>query len=123
MADKEALPVVYGQGHGAFDKSPFYHAFIGDKSSVFSTTDRQDHAQKRKLVSQAFSYGSLLNLTPLISAIVRSFVEKLDKICESEEYVDALVWFNYLAFDLLSDLAFGEPIGMVEKVRFFILIF
>lgn len=54
----------------------------------------------------------------MISAIVSIFVEKLDKISESEEYVDALVWFNYLAFDLLSDLAFGEPIGMVEKVRF-----
>ncbi|KDQ28680.1 hypothetical protein PLEOSDRAFT_175903 [Pleurotus ostreatus PC15] len=115
VADKDALPIVYGQGHRAFDKSPFYHAFIGDKPSVFSTTDRQDHAQKRKLVSQAFSYGSLLNLTPLISAIVSSFVEKLDKISESGEYIDALVWFNYLAFDLLSDLAFGEPIGMVEK--------
>lgn len=40
----------------------------------------------------------------------------MDKMCERKEFFDALLWFNYLAFDILSDLAFGERIGMVEKV-------
>ena len=29
--------------------------------------------------------------------------------------VDALNWFNYLAFDIIGDLAFGTPFGMLEK--------
>lgn len=29
--------------------------------------------------------------------------------------MDALHWFNYLAFDIIGDLAFGAPFGMVEK--------
>lgn len=29
--------------------------------------------------------------------------------------LDALNWFNYLAFDIIGDLAFGAPFGMVEK--------
>lgn len=41
---------------------------------------------------------------------------QLDRICEVGEQVDALLWFNYLAFDVLSDLAFGEPIDMVGNV-------
>ncbi|KAL0948853.1 hypothetical protein HGRIS_008974 [Hohenbuehelia grisea] len=122
VADKDAIPVIYGQGTGAFDKSPFYHAFVGNKPSVFSTTDRQDHSQKRRLVSQAFAYNSLLQLTPFISSIIHLFVEKLDDICLSEQFVDALPWFNYLAFDLLSDLAFGEPIGMVDKGSDFVIV-
>ena len=32
--------------------------------------------------------------------------------------MDVLLWFNYLAFDIISDLAFGEPLGMVNKVRY-----
>ena len=28
---------------------------------------------------------------------------------------DALNWFNYLAFDVIGDLAFGQPFGMLEK--------
>jgi len=29
--------------------------------------------------------------------------------------IDALHWFNYLAFDIIGDLAFGAPFGMLEK--------
>lgn len=29
--------------------------------------------------------------------------------------MDALNWFNYLAFDVIGDLAFGAPFGMLEK--------
>lgn len=33
--------------------------------------------------------------------------------------MDALNWFNYLAFDVIGDLAFGAPFGMLEKGRDF----
>jgi len=29
--------------------------------------------------------------------------------------IDCLHWFNYLAFDIIGDLAFGAPFGMLEK--------
>ena len=29
--------------------------------------------------------------------------------------IDCLPWFNYLAFDIIGDLAFGAPFGMLEK--------
>lgn len=29
--------------------------------------------------------------------------------------IDALHWFNYLAFDIIGDLAFGSPFGMLER--------
>ena len=29
--------------------------------------------------------------------------------------MDALHWFNYLAFDIIGDLAFGAPFGMLER--------
>lgn len=116
VADKDAISVIYGQGNEAFHKSHFYDAFVCDQPSVFSTTDRQDHARKRRLVSQAFSYKSLQECTTFIHEILAVFVEKIDEMCDRDEEVDALVWFNYLAFDVLSDLAFGEPIGMVENV-------
>lgn len=117
VAHKDAITVVYGQGSGAFDKSAYYHAFVSDKASLFSTTDRKDHSQKRKLVSQAFSYRSLQQVAPFLHANINLFVEKLDDLCRTNEYFDALQWFNYLAFDILSDLAFGEAIGMVSRVR------
>lgn len=29
--------------------------------------------------------------------------------------IDALPWLNFLAFDIIGDLAFGTPFGMLEK--------
>lgn len=29
--------------------------------------------------------------------------------------IESLNWFNYLAFDIIGDLAFGAPFGMLEK--------
>jgi benzoate 4-monooxygenase len=31
--------------------------------------------------------------------------------------LNALSWFNYIAFDIIGDLAFGTPFGMLEKGR------
>lgn len=33
--------------------------------------------------------------------------------------IDALHWFNYLAFDIIGDLAFGQPFGMLEREKDF----
>ena len=35
---------------------------------------------------------------------------------DCSEVVDILQWMNYLAFDVLSDLAFGNRLGMVKMV-------
>jgi benzoate 4-monooxygenase len=31
--------------------------------------------------------------------------------------LDALNWFNYLAFDIIGDLAFGAPFDMLKKAK------
>ena len=117
VSHKDAIQVVYGQGTGAFDKSPFYGAFIGSHASIFSTTDRQEHAHKRRLLSHAFAYRSIIAFEPLLQDSLQRLVYKFDELCESNQIFDALVWFNYLAFDILSVLAFGEAIGMLDNVN------
>ncbi|KAJ7611713.1 cytochrome P450 [Roridomyces roridus] len=68
------------------------------------------------LVSHAFSRSALMEFIPLIQETIGVFRDRLDGFCSSQgAFFDALPWFNYLAFDILSDLAFGERIGMLEK--------
>jgi benzoate 4-monooxygenase len=52
------------------------------------------------------------------------FAQKWDNISKSQKNpntgyasIDALHWFNYLAFDIIGDLAFGAPFGMLEHGR------
>lgn len=47
------------------------------------------------------------------------FVKRWDEMSENAHgqfaKIDCLQWFNYLAFDMIGDLAFGQPFGMLEK--------
>ncbi|KAF7333317.1 Benzoate 4-monooxygenase [Mycena venus] len=116
VASPEALSVIYGQGPRAPAKSPFYDSFVcNGKPSIFSTRDRQDHSTKRRVVSHAFSSSALQEFIPLIHSTIGDFTQRLDEFCLKGEYFDVLLWFNYLAFDVLSDLAFGERIGMLKQ--------
>ncbi|KAF7340718.1 Benzoate 4-monooxygenase [Mycena sanguinolenta] len=116
VAAPEAISVIYGQGPRAPAKSAFYDAFVcNGKPSIFSTRDRLDHSMKRRVVSHAFSSSALQEFIPLIHSTIGDFTQRMDEFCAKEEYFDALLWFNYLAFDLLSDLAFGERIGMLKQ--------
>ncbi|KAF8995046.1 benzoate para-hydroxylase [Cyathus striatus] len=115
ISDYTEIDTVFGQGTRALDKSKFYDAFVCGTPSVFSTTDRNEHSKKRKLLSRAFSYESLRKCTALIENSLQQFFQELNKISDTGEVIDVLEWLNHLAFDILSDLAFGEAIGMVNK--------
>lgn len=50
------------------------------------------------------------------------WVAQLDRISEiptpsGYTEMNAMPWFSYLAFDIIGDLAFGAPFGMVDKGR------
>ncbi|KAH7102241.1 cytochrome P450 [Auriculariales sp. MPI-PUGE-AT-0066] len=125
FASSEAPARVYAQGSAALDKSPFYRAFyVQGSESLFSTQSRALHSSKRRLLSQPFSYQSIRGFECFMRESLGRFVHRLDRICAGDRfgdavrpgnYIDVLLWFNYLAFDIISDLAFGEPLGMVNK--------
>ncbi|KAJ6535087.1 benzoate para-hydroxylase [Mycena capillaripes] len=113
--DAEAIPFVYGHGNAALLKSKYYDSFVAGAPSVFSTTDRADHTRKRRLASHAFSVKSLHSLSPFVQNVVEEFVYQLDNFAGSGSPIDMMKWFNYLAWDIISDLAFGEAVGFVKR--------
>lgn len=114
--DADAIPFVYGHGSAALLKTKYYDSFVAGAPSVFSTTDKADHTRKRRLASHAFSVRSLHSLAPFVQTVVEEFAYKLDDLAGSGSYIDMMKWFNYLAWDIISDLAFGEAIGFVKRV-------
>ncbi|KAL2022359.1 hypothetical protein VTK56DRAFT_5426 [Thermocarpiscus australiensis] len=117
--DDEAIPVIYGHGNG-FLKSSFYDAFVSIQRGLFNTRDRAEHSRKRKIVSHTFSVKSIAQFEPYIHSNLELFIRQLDSLIERSTspdgaaYVDCLHWFNYLAFDVIGDLAFGAPFGMLS---------
>lgn len=100
----------------------FYDAFVSIKRGLFNTRDRAEHTRKRKLVSHTFSARSITQFEPYIKNNLQIFVSKWDELVKNSSSaggqrvanIDCLKWFNYLAFDIIGDLAFGAPFGMLS---------
>ncbi|KAK3941028.1 cytochrome P450 [Diplogelasinospora grovesii] len=122
ICDDEAINVIYGHGNG-FLKSSFYDVFVSIRRGLFNTRDRTEHTRKRKIVSHTFSLKSISQFEPYIHSNLELFVRQWDNLIESSKtknadkaaHVDCLQWFNFLAFDVIGDLAFGAPFGMLSS--------
>ncbi|KAJ3501164.1 hypothetical protein NLJ89_g9465 [Agrocybe chaxingu] len=135
IAEPDALGIVYAHGNGAL-KSDFYDAFVSIRRGVFNTRDRNEHARKRKIISHIFSQKSVVEFEPQIRVYVGLLIEQWDRLCGlaakgmsgsdgeggwkgegGRLWLDCLPWANYLAFDIVGDLAFGGPFGMLQNAK------
>ena len=81
-----------------------------------------EHSRKRRTVAHTFSIKSIGQFEQYIHSNLELFEKKWNRLCETQADprtgyapIDAMHWFNYLAFDIIGDLAFGAPFGMLEK--------
>ncbi|PFH49587.1 hypothetical protein AMATHDRAFT_147425 [Amanita thiersii Skay4041] len=135
IADPDALNVIYGHGNGAL-KSNFYDAFVSIARGLFNTRDRADHSRKRKIVAHIFSQKSVVEFEPHLQRYVEQLIKQWDRLYDMARkglsgndgeggwkgedgrlWLDVLPWANYLAFDIIGDLAFGAPFGMIEAAQ------
>jgi benzoate 4-monooxygenase len=119
IADADAIQAIYGHGNG-FLKSTYYDVFVSIHRGLFNTRDRAEHTRKRKTVSHTFSTKSIGQFETYMHNNLSTFVRQWDRLSDTAPHggyakIDSLHWFNYLAFDIIGDLAFGAPFGMLEK--------
>ncbi|KAL7946971.1 cytochrome P450 [Trichoderma barbatum] len=74
-----------------------------------------DHARIRKSVANALSQHAMLEQQPLILSHIDKLFEAFRKFSATGEAFDALSWYNYTTFDIIGDLAFGEPFGCLDE--------
>lgn len=75
---------------------------------------KQAHA-RRKALLPAFSRQNLLEMEPVIRTHLERFLGWLEKFDKSNTPVDTFKWFRYLTFDVITDIAFGQQIGMLAS--------
>lgn len=103
--------------------SEYYDAFVSIRRGLFNTRDRAEHTRKRKTISHTFSAKSVGQFEQYMHHNLELLQKQWDQRAATQNggwyQMDALNWFNYLAFDVIGDLAFGAPFGMLEKGRDF----
>ncbi|KAF2149542.1 cytochrome p450 benzoate 4-monooxygenase [Myriangium duriaei CBS 260.36] len=122
IAEPEGLHTVYAHGNG-FLKDHFYESFVSGVPGVFNVRDRSEHTRKRKIIAHAFSPGAVHSFETHMADNLQRWVRQLDRIAQYPAYagsyarMNMMPWCTFLAFDIIGDLAFGSPFGMVEKGR------
>jgi cytochrome P450 len=117
-ATSQAWKDIYGgRAGGELAKHPREYSVktIADHIII---ADATNHARFRRSMAPAFSDRALREQEPLITKYVDLLVARLGKAAESEEATDMVGWYNCATFDLVGDLAFGEPFGCLEEGRY-----
>jgi hypothetical protein len=68
-------------------------------------------------MSPAFSDKALQAQEPVLHQYVDMLIEQLRTQCKGDAggVVDMAKWFNFTTFDLIGDLSFGQPFGLLES--------
>jgi cytochrome P450 len=92
----------------------FFRPLPGEPANIVSA-GREEHGQLRRQLSHGFSEKSMRQQEPLIQKYVDVLIAKLGKQCDGGAASLCLSdWYNYTTFDIIGDLAFGEPFGCLE---------
>ncbi|XHG05829.1 hypothetical protein AWENTII_009043 [Aspergillus wentii] len=105
---------IYGHGHSQLPK---VMSSASNPADIISANDA-DHTRFRKALSHAFSAKGLQAQEPLVIGYVDKLIGRLKDIAESSLPVDMVKWYNLTTFDLIGDLAFGEPFGGLDSSEY-----
>lgn len=111
---------IYGhrkKGQRVFLKDPALYAPTPNGVNAIITANEDDHSRMRRLLTHAFSNKALGEQEEIIQTYADMFIDKLQGLIGStlSQNVDITRWFNFTTFDLIGDLAFGEPFGCLSN--------
>lgn len=123
---QDAWKDIYGHQNGAtikgeeLGKEYYFYRSRNVPPNILSES-RENHGLIRRQLSHGFSDKSLRAQEPIIKGYVDLFIQRLKERCvpgadgSATTEFDMRHWFNYATFDIIGDLAFGEPFGCLEK--------
>ncbi|KAF4466094.1 cytochrome P450 monooxygenase [Fusarium albosuccineum] len=114
----KAFEDIYGHANHQKGRKPFLKSEFYDNpdemSPLGAERDPARHRETRKLLAHSFSESALSQQVPYIMGHVDLFMEQLAKHGQTPKGVN---WFNWLTFDIIGDLAFGESFHAVEEIK------
>ncbi|CAK7201377.1 hypothetical protein SEUCBS139899_004081 [Sporothrix eucalyptigena] len=118
FTNPEAWRDIYGhrQGHPQFHKDPIHVGSVQDipGSTTLTMADDANHSRQRRTLAHAFSQKALLEQESIIRGYVDLFIEKISVFAKTGERLNMCDWFNFTTFDIIGDMAFGEPFGCLR---------
>jgi len=118
----QAWEDIYGHRQGMLNmhKDPIHVGSVDPIPGVTTLTmaDDANHARQRRALSYPFSQKALLDQEDIVQGYVDMFIQKLGVKADAGTNVNLVDYLNYTTFDIIGDLAFGEPFGCLKDEKF-----
>ncbi|KIM95857.1 hypothetical protein OIDMADRAFT_132823 [Oidiodendron maius Zn] len=113
--DPAAIPIIYGTAN-RLEKGEGYMAFVPATvtTSLIACLAEEEHSKYKKPVSHAYSLSAQRAYEPNVDRVVTQLATALTQMAESKESTNISTWCHYYAFDVISELTFGQPLGLLE---------
>ncbi|OOF94194.1 hypothetical protein ASPCADRAFT_208737 [Aspergillus carbonarius ITEM 5010] len=107
---------IYGFGRNT-QKSKLYSAMVHRAPNTLTLIDKKAHGRKRRIISQGLSDAALRRYQPAILKHINELCTVLVGSKPGDWSVPRNVahYFNFLTFDIMSDVLFGEHYNMVTS--------
>uniref|UniRef100_A0A0B7KBH0 Uncharacterized protein n=2 Tax=Bionectria ochroleuca TaxID=29856 RepID=A0A0B7KBH0_BIOOC len=119
FADPAAWNDIQGhrtKGQLEFEKAQLFYRPIDTMEIDIISADRTEHGLLRRTLSHGFSDKSLREQQPLIQGYIDKLIERLHENSNGgSNTIDIMAWYNFTTFDIIGDLAFGEPFGCLDS--------
>ncbi|KAH9983575.1 flavonoid 3',5'-hydroxylase [Xylariaceae sp. FL0662B] len=114
VSDATKLPDIYNRNA---NKSKYYiTGSFGKTESLFNMQDHKVHSQFRKIAASPYSFTNIKKMEPLIDNNIEKWLNKLDRLfAKTGEKFDFAPWAVYMAYDIISEIGFGEPFGFIDQ--------
>ncbi|GME31502.1 Cytochrome P450 [Neofusicoccum parvum] len=115
---------IYGHRIGGRKANPkdtrFYPAELNGHRSLVNEKDDMQHGRIRRIFAYAFSDRALKEQESLIKRYADQLMDNIHRFIEEDANIelDLLKLYNCTTFDIMGDLAFGEPLGLLEHSEY-----
>ena len=106
-----AVPLIHGS-ESPCTKADWYDN-LEPLHAVNTTRSKQLHEKRRRIWDMGFSQKSLDMYEPRVLYHASQLGSQLT--ASAGKPVNATEWFSYFAFDVMSELSFGKPLGMLQS--------
>jgi len=101
-------------------KDPIHVGSVDPIPGVTTLTmaDDANHSRQRRALAYSFSQKALIEQEHIVNGYVDVFIKKLGDLGKKGEEFNLVNWLNFTTFDIIGDLAFGEPFGCLDNGQF-----
>ena len=107
----------YRAGHFQFERDEITYGRAQNGVHTLLTAPKEDHARLRRVLDHAFSDRAFRDQMPIVAGHVDTLIESLHEQIRGQYLgkIDLNKWYNWMSFDVIGDLAFGQSFGCLKS--------